>query len=156
MKPYLTVLIFFALLVACVQASPQNATPKVDRATTSSNKSNPDIPVITLVKSGGLAGKTESITIYSNGKLLRADGSEQSLNADQVSNLLNEIQAIGFFQMKNIYGVLSNCKDCFTYEITIHDGDNTKTIKAIEGAQGVPAEIWQIVDKIQGLASEKQ
>ena len=163
MKPYFIILLCIVLLISCAQApsqgqSPQDQSQSGDSPTSVPKEAIKSInPAITLVKSGGLAGKTETITIYPDGRVLRADGSEQKLSSTQVSDLLTEIKAIGFFELKDAYGgILSNCNDCFTYEITVTDGSQTKTIKAIEGSQGTPQEIWQIVEKIQSLTSNTQ
>jgi hypothetical protein len=118
-------------------------------ATTSSSD-----PVIVFHRSGGFAGVDEEWKIYADGRVASSKdqkaAAEQTVKAEQVSTLLNDIDAAGFFKLEAAQNQFSQCDDCFEYEITVTYKEQTKTIKATADDK-LPAELKQVVEKINEL-----
>jgi hypothetical protein len=91
-----------------------------------------------------LAGKTVIWTIFPDGRVQSDQGITQ-LSSDDVSVLVAGLTSLGIFDLKDSYGTLTNCNDCFTYTITINADGKTKTISTTEGATDTPAELGSIL-----------
>jgi len=110
--------------------------------------------VIIYQRSGGFAGIHEQWTVYPDGRIVAGDGREWRVTPQQVEQLLAEIEALGFFEMKGRYMPLNTCCDRFIYEITVHRGNSVKTVRTIDAAPDTPPELWRIIDEISRLVSE--
>ena len=141
-----------SLLSACGQVAAQDA-PNAQNPTAEDKTQAPasDTAAVTFHLSGGLAGVDQTWTIYPDGRWVDPKGKEQNLDAAQVASLLNDIEALGFFEMKDSYGQFSQCNDCFTYTLTVSSGGKVKTVTTKEGAKDTPPELVQILAKINGL-----
>jgi hypothetical protein len=148
------------LLSACCQVVGQNnptaQAPVEPLPTTTEKAATPatndmDEAAITFHLSGGLAGVDETWTIYPNGRVVYPEGEEQNLDAAQVATLLDDIEALGFFEMKDSYGQFSQCNDCFTYTLSVSSGGKVKSVSTKEGASDTPPELLQILAKINSL-----
>jgi len=164
MKRYILIFSLLAsLLSACGQVAAQDnpsaqnptepvTTEKVEApvpATESAGK--PDEAVITFHLSGGLAGVDQTWRIYPDGRWINPKGEEQNLDAAQVATLLDDIESLGFFEMKDTYGQFTKCNDCFTYTLTVSRGGKVKTVTTTEGATDTPPGLVQILAKINSL-----
>jgi hypothetical protein len=159
MKKITIILVLFALaLTACsvfnANADPNNA--KVEKITPSPDTASMQLaaePMIVFQRSGGFAGKTEQWSIYASGKISKLNGAEITVDPAQVTALLDAIQASGFYQMKTgpSMGGPSNCKDCFTYQLTVNTGEKPQTIAVQDGAKDVPEAFWSIIQQINIL-----
>jgi hypothetical protein len=107
--------------------------------------------VIVFHRSGGIAGVDEKWEIHPDGRVFSAKGEQGAIEADQVTTLLEAIEALGFFEMKDSYGLPSQCKDCFTYTVTVSSGDKVKSITTIDNASDAPPELGQVLEKINTL-----
>ena len=140
MKKITAVLILFALvLTACASLG--------GKAKDESNKE----PVIVFQRSGGLAGVSEQWSIYANGKITTKDGKELKIDTAQVTALLEAIQAAGFYDMKAGIGGPSNCKDCYTYQLTVTSDKKSNSLTVQEGSKDMPEAFWNIIQKINDL-----
>jgi hypothetical protein len=169
MKRYILIFLLLAslleagLLSACggVAAQDDPSTQSPTEQATSGKEETPAPPpkgsdqldgaVITFHLSGGLAGVDQTWTIYPDGRWVDPKGGEHTVDAAQVTALLDDIETLGFFDMKDSYGQFSQCNDCFTYTLTVSSGGKVKTITTKEGAKDTPPELVQILAKINAL-----
>ena len=152
-----------SLLSACGQVAAQDnpnaqntaepVTTEEDKAPAPTSKGSDklDGAVITFHLGGGLAGVDQTWTIYPDGRVVYPKGEEQNLDAAQVATLLDDIETMGFFEMKDTYGQFTKCNDCFTYTLTVSSGGKVKTVTTTEGAKDSPPELIQILAKINAL-----
>lgn len=151
--------ITFILLGACAlipSASQVPSTGSTDVQSTAVRAEGTIIPegaVITFQRSGGLAGKTVVWTIYSDGRVQSDQGTTQLASGD-VSILVAGLKALGIFDLKDSYGGFTNCKDCFTYTLTINADGKTKTITTTDGATDTPAELGKILTLINDFINK--
>jgi hypothetical protein len=147
---YLILSIVFMLLGACAlipSVSQVPTTGPTDLQKTVEQKggtSSPETAVIIFQRSGGLAGKTVIWSIFPDGRVQSDQGITQ-LSSDDVSVLVAGLTSLGIFDLKDSYGTLTNCNDCFTYTITINADGKTKTVSTTEGATDTPAELGSIL-----------
>ena len=116
--------------------------------------------VIVLQRSGGFAGVNDQWSFYPDGKIVKenlkqSNSSENlSVEAAQVTALLDALNAAGFFDMKSSPGLggLSNCNDCFTYSLTATSNGKTNSISLQQSSTGSPSTIEQLIGQLIGLA----
>jgi len=160
MKKILIILILFALVMtACeslgVKAKDEN-NADVTKITPSPGKDSMQLeaePQIVFQRSGGLAGLTEQWSIYATGKISKQGGEDITVDPAQVTALLEVIQTSGLLDMKASSGIggLSNCKDCFTYKLTVSGDGKPTTITFQEGAKDIPEAFLNIIKQINDL-----
>ena len=107
--------------------------------------------VITFERSGGIAGISEHWTIYLDGRVIGPAEEEARVSADDVSQLLAEIEAAGFFEWPPRPRSLESCADCFTYSITVEYQGKANRISLVDGESGAPEEAWTILERILGI-----
>jgi len=150
---YMMLGIIFMLLGACALIPSASQVPNTgltevqSTAVRNQGTTIPEAAVITFQRSGGLAGKTVVWTIYSDGRVESDQGTIQMSSGD-VSKLGAGLTALGIFDLKDSYGGLTNCNDCFTYTLTINADGKTKTISTTDGATDTPAELGLILKLI--------
>ncbi len=118
--------------------------------------------VIILQRGGGFAGVNEQWSFYPDGKIVKdyLDKSKPSENlsvdAAQVTALLDALKAAGFFEMKSsaIGGGLSNCNDCYTYKLTAVREGITNSISIQENSTGSASALEQLVKQLIGLTNK--
>ncbi len=59
-----------------------------------------------------------------------------------------------YSNLKDSYGGLNTCKDCFTYTISISVDNKTKTITTTDGAPNTPAELGKILTLINDFINK--
>jgi hypothetical protein len=109
--------------------------------------------VIFLERTGGLQGLDESWSVYQNGKIESSHGSTVIVPPDQVQMALTRLTSIGFFNFEDEYGTSSPCNDCITYRMTVTSGGVTKTVTAVQGAEGTPANVLAAMEFANRLVS---
>jgi len=168
----LTLCLIAAFLSACLPISAQSTLPaqETDRlfptsAVPKPTKSSPDTdasgpksgqPLWTLTysRSGGFAGISESVKIESGGRVLDSQGQKISAPADEVSALIAEINQLDFSSFDNAYGNSSDCRDCFTYQLTFEQAGKLTTITMVEdGSSELPVELQSILQKLTEFAA---
>ena len=170
MKKFAIFLIFLALaLTACQSSGAQAngaATDEARKITPSPGQAalnlQPDQntpaageAVVVFERSGGFAGVNDQWTIFSDGKIVKDSGETATISTDQLSALLSAVDAAGFYDMKpgSSLGNASNCKDCFTYTLTITNNGQTNTISAQDGSKNLPDAFWSLIQQINTLVS---
>jgi hypothetical protein len=107
--------------------------------------------VISFDRSGGIAGISEQWTIYIDGRVIGPAEEEARIPADEVSQLLAEIEAAGFFEWPPRPRSFQTCADCFTYSITVEYQGKANQITLVDGESGAPEEAWTILERILGV-----
>ncbi|MDA8216874.1 MAG: hypothetical protein M0Z94_04575 [Dehalococcoidales bacterium] len=108
-------------------------------------------PVIIYQRSGGFAAKTVERTVYPDGRVVAADGTEQKVPATKVSDLVAQLEEEGFFKLEHTYGMDSQCRDCYQYDITVRSGDMLKQVQAVGEAQEIPDSAREMIGQIEAL-----
>ncbi len=156
-KQYWAITIFVVSLCGCrpqdlSSTSHPAQTQLVRKSAPTEGREQEDL-VIILGRSGGFAGVNESWLIYSNGRIELPDGRELEVEVDQIYELLEEVEALGFFDINTPKPGISACRDCFQYQLTVNHDNQKKTI-SWEDDQLVPQELWTIFDEIQLLVKQ--
>jgi hypothetical protein len=120
--------------------------------------------VIIIQRSGGLVGVNEQWSFYPDGKIVKdymdQEKPSETYNVDaaQVTALLAALKTAGFFDMEASSGIggLSNCKDCFTYQLSAASEGTTNSITFQEGATGPQEEIEKVINQLIRLAGNPQ
>ena len=108
---------------------------------------------ILFQRSGGLLPSDLQWAVYPDGRVVTGKGEEKSVSADQVQALLTELNGLGFFDLRDSYGLSSVCNDCYTYSITVNDGGRVKTVVAVGGAADTPDTVLAIIDALNAFLS---
>jgi hypothetical protein len=153
-------LILIALVLsACeslgVRAKDDN-NAEVEKITPSPGKASMELqaePVIIFKRSGGFAGTTDQWSIYATGKIVKLDGEEFTVDSAKVAALLEVVQTSGFFDLKAASGIggVSNCNDCYTYQLTVNGDEKMNTLSFQDGAKDIPQALWDLIKQITDL-----
>ncbi len=110
-----------------------------------------DVPVITLERSGGIAGGTETWTYYADGRVVSDKHGEQKIDPAQVQSLVDDIVGLKFFDMGESPSALGTCNDCYQYSITLTADGQSKTVTVVQGATNASAGALKVVEMINNL-----
>ncbi len=133
-------------------ATPSPAHPLGEEAENETGKANiPDDAAIVFHRSGGIAGVDEQWTVYRDGRVVANDGRAWQITAEQVEQLLADIEALGFFQLDNDFTPFDTCCDRFTYSLTVHNDDMVKTVTTIDDAANTPDALWNVLERVNSL-----
>ena len=135
--------------VATPIVPPETKEPMPDKLTKAMGEA-----VIIYRRSGGFRGTSDQWTIYPDGRITASDGRQRQVTSQQVDQVLSDIDTLGFFKMSGRYISGTTCCDRFTHEITVRRGDKVNTVTTIDADPSAPPELWQVIDKINRLASE--
>jgi len=150
-------LLAIAALAGC--SSPQISTEALPGETKSPNDESGETGkdlLIVLKRSGGLAGVDESWRISADGRILASDGKASQVSSDAIRAAVDELDSLGFFEMKDSYMPLDTCCDRFTYQLSVTVDGKSHTVTALEDAQETPEEFWKAIDIVNGLLKEQQ
>lgn len=158
MKHYVFGVVVLAMLVlaACGgQSATPTARPACAEIPAATFQKNADDgiaagAVIVYERSGGNDCVDDVWTIYPDGRIAGVSGSKQAsttVTAEEVAAMLKDIDAQGFFKLVSTKHTA--CRECFTYHITIKDGDRLLTVAAVDGGTDTPTEFWQIYARIK-------
>jgi hypothetical protein len=144
MRKWITLLAAALLVTACSGATPDPA----DVAATLGAPLDTTQPVIVFSRSGGVAGITEAWSIYADGSMLAADGTQHTLTPAEVQTLATEASRLNFFGLADHYGATDNCADCMLYSLTFTVDGQTKTVTTIDAASDAPAELTELLTQV--------
>lgn len=141
------------------------AYPGPDSAATPAAPADPkpappsDLPAdaaLRLSRSGGIAGITETWTVYADGrvevsrKAAAAAEPVGQLQPAQVQALLAQLEQLGFFEMQTEYGK-NVCCDMIVTTLQARSGERQHHVTVVEGQEGIPAEALAAVQAVQAL-----
>jgi hypothetical protein len=108
-------------------------------------------PALVIRRTGGLAGVDEEWVIFSDGSVTLPDGRRLQVDAEAVAGLLTQITASGLFDSSGAVGGLSNCRDCFNYQITTSFNGQTTTIQVQPESSEIPKELQIAIASIDAF-----
>ena len=169
MKKISIILVLLALVLTACQSlgiNPKGSAGDNQKSTPSKTSSDlslevskgthsPDQAVVVFQRSGGLVGGSEQWNIFANGDIVNSKGEQVNIGATQVSAILAALNAVGFYDIKtssNI-GSLGNCKDCYSYQLTVTSNGKTNTITFNDGDKSLPDTFWKIINQINSMIS---
>lgn len=133
---------------------PTSETPQPVATATAVTRPGTQEEVIVYARTGGIAGISEQWRFLEDGRVFDEQGVEYSVSDSDIANMIEEMDALGFFAWEFEAPRLGSCADCFTYSIAAtYDGQSSQVI-FLDGQQDVPEEIWSILEAIQDLLEE--
>jgi hypothetical protein len=108
---------------------------------------------IVYQRSGGIAGKAESWTIYPDGRVVAYDGRKWQVSPQRVDQVLSDLNSLDFFALQSRYMPKQTCCDRFTYELTVRYGDQVHQVTTMDGSSTAPPELWRAIQAINDLIS---
>ncbi len=135
---------------------PSKSTPTITSDAAKPESIAPDTaePAIIYERTGGYAGLTDHWEIFADGRITNSNGREWAVDSTDVTQLHNEITALGFFSLESRYIPKNECCDRFTYSITVTSSTQTFTITALEQAKAAPDSLWTTLDLVQTFIAE--
>ena len=91
--------------------------------------------------------------IYPSGRIEASDGHTYQATAEQVEQVLRDMEALGFFEMRDRYMSRTTCCDRFTYEITARRDGKINRVTTIDAESSAPPKLWQVIDILNRLVS---
>jgi hypothetical protein len=105
---------------------------------------------VALDRIGGIEGKPLDIKLLKDGTLTR-DGVTSTVPADQVKQISDMFDQVGFFGMQGVFQGVGTSPDIYTYYITAERDGNSNTITAQDGF--MPPELINIVQVLSKLGT---
>ncbi|HXV98362.1 MAG TPA: hypothetical protein VEC93_08055 [Anaerolineae bacterium] len=115
-----------------------------------------DEAVLIYQRSGGIADIAEAWSVYPNGRVVASDGREWQVKPQQVEQLLHNIEALGFFELKDNYVPKDTCCDRFTHQLTVRRDNEIHTITTLDAAPDAPAELQTILTEVYNFFANLQ
>ena len=115
-----------------------------------------DEVVLVFRRGGGIAGVDESWTMYGDGRVVDASGTETNVDDAAVAALVEQARSAGFFEQQLSPPKMSSCRDCFTYQLTISAAEQKNSISFEDAQDGVPDSIWDLAAAVQALVAGDQ
>lgn len=110
--------------------------------------------VISLQKTGGIAGIDETLTVRADGTITvsgRGANKEAQVAATELGRLQQLLASPDFAGLEGTYRATG--ADLITYRLTINEGDAQRTIVTMDGAQN-PAVLDQILAELAKLQAQ--
>jgi hypothetical protein len=104
---------------------------------------------VALIRTGGIAGKTLTIQIFSDGTLDR-DGQKIKLTPAQMKQVNDQLTGLNFFGLQGVFTAPGTQPDVFHYNISVDRGGQARAIDAEDGF--IPKEMQALIDLILQLA----
>ncbi len=107
---------------------------------------------VALNRMGGIAGKELNVMVTSDGSVTR-DGVNSSITPDQVKQLSDMLDQMGFFGMQGVFQAPGTSADIFTYRVTVERSGNSRTVTAQDGY--IPPQLADLLQVLLELGSTK-
>lgn len=105
-------------------------------------------------RTGGIAGLNEEWTIFTDGRIETNTSIAPELSAEQVNQLLNSLDTVGFFTLDNTYLPEDTCCDRFFYEIMAVQETSFHTVTTLENTPDMPEPLQQSLRLVQNILFE--
>lgn len=105
---------------------------------------------LTLVRTGGVAGETRTVTVLGNGALLINGELVGSVAPETVTALDDQLDAMGFFRLESHYGPNEPRPDTFSYEITVTRNEASGSVTTVDGF--IPPSLEQLINDLLALS----
>lgn len=137
--------LWIALLVGCASAP---TGPTASQSTqVASNR------YLVYTRSGGIAGKTNTWTIYADGRIQADNSLNYQTTLQETTTLFNQIPLSDFIEQSKAPQD-QVCPDCTTATLQYHEGDKSYELTLVleKANPATPARIW--VEKIDALLAK--
>lgn len=152
---WLVFLLFLPVLSGCsVETAHAPEDGLVETPTAVSTATLSPNTAILFKRSGGIAGLNEQWTIFTDGRVVTNSTIQPQLSAEQVSQLLNSLETVGFFALDNTYLPEDTCCDRFFYEITAVQDTSFHSVTTLEATPDMPEPLQQSLRLIQSTLFE--
>lgn len=111
--------------------------------------------IIVFQRSGGIAGLDENWIIYSEGRLVSAEGKEWQVDPREIAILASGIEELGFLDLRDSYLEWNSCCDRFSYTLTLKTAGSKKTVTWIDANPEIPVNLLAIQERIQGFIQDR-
>ncbi len=111
--------------------------------------------VVAYERNGGPSCIDELYFIYPDGRIVGDDGVnkiEKQVTPADVDTLLAGINRLGWFTAEMYNTWHTPCGQCYGYYVTVSYDDQIKTVKGVDGGTDAPADYWQAVSLVKGIA----
>ncbi len=132
-------------------ALPSTISPESTATSTAAPRRALPEGVIDYSRTGGFIGIDERWRLFADGRVTDAQGVEYEVSEIEIAGLLDEIEALGFYDWEIGPERLGSCADCFTYTISAHQDGQSNQLSFVDAQNGVPEGIWVILDRIQAI-----
>ncbi len=112
---------------------------------------SPPEGAIDYSRTGGFVGIDERWRLFTDGRVVDAQGVEYALSEIEIAGLFDEIEALGFYEWEVGPERLGSCADCFTYTISSRYDGQSNQMTFVDAQADVPEGIWVILDRIQDM-----
>ena len=113
-------------------------------------------PLIAYHREAGQIAAPEEWRFYQGGQALRPNSPAAAVEVDAVTAVLEQAEAVGFFDWKDAYGASLDCADCYHYTLTLTYNGRTKTVTVTEGLKDEPPAFWDLLRSVRALADQAQ
>lgn len=118
--------------------------PTVSEADSQENK-----PVLVYQRRGGPQNGPTQWSLYRDGRIVDDQGREQTVRPAQVTRLLETIESLGFFTIKESDLPEEACCQGMTHTITSRWNEQTNTLTVSASAPETPDNLQQILEEVQ-------
>lgn len=105
---------------------------------------------VTFERTGGLEGKPLEISLLGDGTLTR-DGAKSTLPADQVKQISDALDKVGFFGLQGAFQGVGTSPDVYTYYVTVERAGSSRTITMQDGF--MPPALTELVRTLSQLGT---
>ena len=107
---------------------------------------------VALNQTGGIAGKELNVIVMSNGNVTR-DGVSSTITPDQVKQISDKLDLMGFFGMQGVFQAPGTSADRFTYRLTVERDGSSRSVTAQEGF--IPPQLADLLQVLLQLGATK-
>ena len=113
------------------------------------------LPVLVFQWRGGIAGRNDLWSIYAGGTIRNNRDQQIIVAPETVTNLMRQLEQLGFYDLQDRYEPAGTCNDCFEYTIYAYRNGERKAIFAIDDGK-LPEPLSQAVRAIQAVVLPQQ
>ncbi|HEX6384355.1 MAG TPA: protealysin inhibitor emfourin [Anaerolineae bacterium] len=151
MRHVVVAIVALLLLTACDLAGP-------------ADRGEPGEAAVVFQRSGGIGGESSEWEIFPSGRVIQLIGPpeqeqtavEWEVAAEEVQELVDNLAALGFFDLTGDYMPDEPCPDCFTYRLTVRSDGRTNTIETADAAPSVPEAAWESFRLVEIFINESR
>ncbi len=107
--------------------------------------------LVQLDRTGGVAGKELVIELLADGTVTR-DGVKSTIPADQVKEIADVLDQMGFFGMQGVFQGVGTSPDVYTYYITVERAGSSRTVTAQDGY--IPPQLGNLLQLLSNLGTK--
>ncbi len=105
--------------------------------------------VIEYQRSGGYAGVDEFYSVLLNGHIGTNNHRDWQVQPQDVDDLIEKIETLGFFELATKYVPKDACCDRFFHKLMVRSKNRIHTVSAVGGDPQVPEQLWNILKLVE-------